>query len=292
MPSAFLGALGAGPLVADGAMGTQLYAQGFRYDVNYESLNLARPDAVRRVHDAYVRAGARALETNTFGANRARLARHGLETSVEAINRAAVRLARAAARDEAFVLGAVGPTGRALADAPARREAEGAFREQAAALAAAGVDALLVETMTDPDELALAASAARAEAPHLPLVALASIDERLALRDGSSLAAAGARLADLGASAIGVNCSFGPEQALRALTSLRPIGLPLVAMPNAGLPRDDGGRLAYPSGPEPFGACARRLFDLGVALVGGCCGTTPEHIRRVAEACAGAAPAA
>ncbi|HEU4409194.1 MAG TPA: homocysteine S-methyltransferase family protein [Polyangiaceae bacterium] len=283
MPSSFLAALRAGALVADGAMGTELHARGFLYDVNYENLNLSRPEVVRGIHQAYARAGARVLETNTFGANRARLARHGLEGLARAINLAAARLAREAAPEGAFVVGALGPTGAPLDTGAGRREAEGALREQAAALADGGVDALLVETMTRPDELALALAAARREAPGLPLVAQMVVNERLELEGGAALDAAGARLAALGADALGVNCSDGPLAAL-ALERLRPLGLPLTAMPHAGLPRETEGLLAYPETPEAFGRLARRLFALGAALVGGCCGTTPEHVRRVAEA--------
>lgn len=273
-------------LVADGAMGTQLYERGFGYEVSYEGLNLTQPEVIRNIHESYIGAGANLLEANTFGANRVRLERHGLADRVDAINRAALRLAREAAGDAAFVVGAIGPSGLSLANASEaeRRRAEYAFREQAAALAAAGADGLVVETMIGPDELALAVSAARLEAPNLPLIAQVSVDERLALSDGTPVALVGARLRDLGADAVGINCGEGPAQALLAVERLLSLGLPLTAMPNAGLPYPREGPLDYPSSPEHFGALARRLFALGVALVGGCCGTTPEHVRALAAA--------
>jgi homocysteine S-methyltransferase len=287
MPSPFLAALAPATLAADGAMGTELYARGLGYDTNYEGLNLARPALVTDVHRAYVRAGARVLATNTFGANRVRLARHGLERRAADLNRAAVRLAREAARGEAFVVGAVGPTGLAFAGASARsdaRAADEAFREQAAALASAGVDALLVETMGRLDELLLAARAARAEAPGVPLVAQMTVDRRLALADGASVDDAGRRLRDAGADALGVNCCDGPHTALLAAERLLPLGPPVAVAPSAGLPRAAGDRLVYPVSPDDFGAFARAARALGVALVGGCCGTTPAHVRAAVRA--------
>jgi methionine synthase / methylenetetrahydrofolate reductase (NADH) len=282
MASSFLAALRASTLVADGAMGTAFHARGFLYKVNYEGLNLSHPDLVRGLHEAYARAGAAVLETNTFGANRLRLDRHGLAPQAPAINRAAVRLAREAAPG-AFVVGAIGPLGRPPADAAERRAGEAAFREQAETLAAEGVDALLVETMLHPDEVVSAVTAARAAAPSVPLVAQLVVDERLELSDASPVDAVGRRLVGLGVDALGINCSDGRLAAL-GVERLRPLGLPLTAMPNAGLPREVEGRLVYPATPEQFGAFARRLVGLGVALVGGCCGTTPEHIRQIAAA--------
>ncbi len=138
--------------------------------------------------------------------------------------------------------------------------------------------------MIGPDELSLAVSAARIEAPNLPLIAQVSVNEGLALNDGTPIAVIGARLRELGADAVGINCAEGPAQALLAINALRSLGLPLTAMPNAGLPRQLEGRLFYPSSPEHFGSFARRLFALGVSLVGGCCGTTPEHVRAIAAA--------
>ena len=282
----FLQAARGGALVADGAMGTQLYERGVLYSVNYEELNLSRPDLVRRIHEEYVRAGANVIETNTFGANRIRLTRHGHADNLVAINERAVTLAREAARGQAYVVGAVGPSG--LPVSPLSEDERGrvrdAFSEQIAALASAGVDAILFETMGHPDELLLAIECAKREARGLPIVAQVTVNERLELMDGTSLPQMGQRLVDAGADVLGINCSDGPQQVLAAAELLLPFGLPVSAMPNAGLPRKVDDRLIYVSTPEYFGVFARRMYKLGVAMVGGCCGTTDAHVKRIAAA--------
>ncbi|MFO0658787.1 MAG: bifunctional homocysteine S-methyltransferase/methylenetetrahydrofolate reductase [Polyangiaceae bacterium] len=282
----FLTALRNGALVADGAMGTQLYERGILFNVNYEELNLSRPDLVRRIHEAYVRAGAQLIETNSFGANAIRLERHGFADRMSAINRAAVKLVREVAKPGTYIAGAVGPSGKLLVGLT--REEQGvirdAFRAQIAELVTEGVDALLLETMGQPEEILLAVEAAKIEAPGVPLIAQVFVNDSLLLSDGTDVGTMGARLKEAGVDVLGINCSDGPQQVLSAVEKLLPIGLPISAMPNAGLPRKVDNRLIYVSTPEYFGVFARRMFKLGVKLVGGCCGTTPEHVKRIAAA--------
>jgi homocysteine S-methyltransferase len=282
----FLDALRTGALIADGAMGTQLYERGILFNINYEELNLSRPEAVLRIHESFVQAGARVLETNTFGANRVRLARHGHGERVKEINTAAVKIAREASRGLAYVVGAVGPSGQVFQAAlrEDREQWSRAFREQIAALAEAGVDAILLETMHQSDEAVMAVEAARAEAKGLPILVQFSPNDRLEMVDGTPIATLGARLKEEGVDALGVNCSEGPQLVYAAAERLLPLGLPVTVMPNAGLPHKVDDRLIYVSTPEYFGVFARRFYKLGVKMVGGCCGTTPEHIRKIASA--------
>lgn len=286
-PTKFIDAVRRGVLVVDGGMGTQIYERGVLFNVNYEDLVTSRPDLVLRIHEDYVRAGAQIVETNTFGANRVRLARHGYSDRVKELNLVAARLARQAIGDRGFVAGAIGPSGQVLApfgDDDRARVRE-AFREQAEALAQGGVDLLMVETMRQPDELFLAIEGIRlAVGDSLPLVAQVSVDTDLTMADGTPIAEVGARLRDTGCDVIGVNCCDGPQVVLSAIEKLLPLGVHLAAIPNAGLPRRVDDRFIYVSTPEYFGVFARRLCKLGVRLIGGCCGTTPEHIRRIAAA--------
>jgi homocysteine S-methyltransferase len=280
-------ALARGALTLDGGMGTQLYERGVLFNINYEELVVSRPELVQRIHEDYVRAGAQVLETNTFGANRVRLARFGLEDRVEELNRAATGLALRAAGERAYVAGAMGPTGLVFGgfSAEERERVRSAFREQAAALAAAGVDALMLETIHQPEELWLAIEGIRsAVGRELPLVAQVSVDHQLRLADGTPIVRVGELLKEQGVDVIGVNCSEGPQLVLSAIEQLLPFGVPLSAVPNAGLPRRVDDRFIYVSTPEYFGVFARRLCKLGVRLIGGCCGTTPEHVRRIAAA--------
>ncbi len=286
-PTRFVDAVRRGVLVVDGGMGTQIYERGVLFNVNYEELVVSRPELVLRIHEDYARAGAQIIETNTFGGNRIRLARHGLSERVAEMNLAAARLARQAIGDRGFVAGAMGPTGQVLAPfgEDERARVRDAFREQAEALAQGGVDVLMIETMRQPDELFLAVEGARlAVGDSLPIVAQVSVDTDLALADGTPIADIGARLRDVGCDVIGVNCCDGPQVVLSAIEKLLPLGVPLAAIPNAGLPRRVDDRFIYVSTPEYFGVFARRLCKLGVRLIGGCCGTTPEHIRRIAAA--------
>jgi homocysteine S-methyltransferase len=283
----FLEAIRRGVLTVDGGMGSQLYERGVLFNVNYEELVASRPEIVERIHEDYIRAGAQVIETNTFGGNRVRLARHGLEDRVHDLNLAAARLARKAVADRAWVAGAIGPTGLVFAgfSEEERVRVRDAFREQAAALAEGGVDVLMIETMRQPEEIELAIEGVRlAVDGRIPIVAQVSVDEALTMADGTPVAAMGERLKELGCDVIGVNCCDGPQVVYAAVEKLLPLGVPVSAIPNAGLPRRVDDRFIYVSTPEYFGVFARRLCKLGVKLIGGCCGTTPEHVRRIAAA--------
>jgi homocysteine S-methyltransferase len=282
-----LDALANDVLVLDGAMGTQLYERGVHYSTCFEELNLSRPELLTQVHESYLRAGAMILETNTFGANALRLEKHGLAPRVEAINEAGVRVARAVAGAKAYVVGAIGPSGYFLGDPSAEDLARvsAAILEQAHALVSAGVDALYVETVRQTSELRVMIEAAvEAAAGHMPVIASVSIDENDRMADGTPSGEIARSMKDWGASVIGVNCSDGPMNVLSAVEPMLAAGLPVCAAPNAGLPRRVDERMVYVSTPEYFGLYARRLLKLGVRVVGGCCGTTPEHIKRVAAA--------
>ena len=271
--------LAEGPLLADGGMGTALIDTGVPVDACMEALNERAPARVAGIHAAFVGAGARLLLTNTFGANRFRLDQHGLADRVGAICAAGVTLARDAAPE--LVAGSIGPLGVRLQPygrVPAE-EAFAAYREQAAALAAAGVDVLVIETQTDVRELAEAVAAAREAAPGTALLASATFtrDDRTLL--GDTPEAVAGRLLELGVDGLGVNCGEGPAQALRIARLLAPIagaaGVPLLARPNAGGPTEVGGRFVYPATPEYVAEVVRALLEEGVTIVGGCCGTGP-----------------
>jgi methionine synthase / methylenetetrahydrofolate reductase(NADPH) len=282
------------PVLADGAMGTVLYARGVANSRSIDELNLSDPNLILSVHEEYLQAGAELLETNTFGANRFRLARHGLGASVAEINAAGVRLARHAVQrlkekqaGEAWVGGSVGPLGVRLEPLgkTGLDEARAAFAEQIAVLAENGVDLLIIETMPALNEARQALEAAREVAPHLPVLVMVTVDDESECLDGSSPAQAAALLAEWGADAIGVNCSTGPATVLTALETMRTAtSLPIAAMPNAGLPRAVGGRNIYLCSPEYMASFARKAIAAGAQLVGGCCGTTPNHIRAMRSA--------
>ncbi|MCL2723404.1 MAG: bifunctional homocysteine S-methyltransferase/methylenetetrahydrofolate reductase [Polyangiaceae bacterium] len=285
--SSFLEALATGPLVVDGAMGTQLYERGVLFSSCFEELCLSRPELVKKTHEDYVRAGAQVLETNTFGANAMRLDRHGLSGKVREINVAGVRLARDAAGGKAFVAGAIGPSGYFLGDALAEDLAKvrAAIAEQAEALVDAGVDALVIETVRQTNELRVAVESAVAVSKgQIPVVASASVDEQSRMSDGTTSAEIARLMREWGASVVGVNCCAGPMNVLEAVEPMLELKLPVWAVPNAGLPRRVDERLVYVSTAEYFGVYARRMFKMGVRLVGGCCGTTPDHIKRIAAA--------
>ena len=280
------------PHVADGGMGTMLYARGAFLNVCYDELSIQRPDLVRDIHREYVRAGAELIETNTFGANPFKLAHYGLTADTERINAAAARLARDAAGSDALVLGAIGPLGVRMEPfgETGTDEAEGAFGRQAAGLVDGGVDGFILETFSDVGELAAAARAVRRHSA-LPIIAQMTVGTDGRTAYGTEPAAFGPQLADLGVAAIGVNCSVGPHGVLEAIEQLaRSVSLPLSAMPNAGLPREVGDRKIYMASPEYLGEYARRLVEAGARIVGGCCGTTPDHIREVAKFVRSAAP--
>jgi homocysteine S-methyltransferase len=275
-------------------MGTVLYARGVFINRCYDELNLSDPGLILSIHEEYLQAGAEILESNTFGANRFRLGRHGLADQVNEINAAGVRIARQAVErlkekqaGEAWVAGAVGPLGVRLEPLgkTGLDEARAAFAEQIAALAAAGVDLLSIETMPALNEAREALAAARETAPELPVLVMVTVDDDGNCLDGSSPAHAAALLTEWGAGAIGVNCSTGPTMVLTAIEAMRDATtLPLAAMPNAGMPRAVEGRNIYLCSPEYMASFARKAIQAGVQIVGGCCGTTPNHIRAMRSA--------
>jgi len=286
-----LDAVRAGALVIDGAMGTQLYERGVLYSACFEELNVSRPELVSKVHDDYVRAGAQVIESNTFGANVLRLEKYGLSSRMRELNTAGVRLARAAAAGHAYVLGAIGPSGYFLGESGEAQPAQDLERvrsvllEQARTLVEAGVDGLLVETFRQTPELRVAVEAAvQAAEGRIPVIASASLDEAGRMAEGTGAEEVARLVKEWGASMVGVNCSEGPMAVLAAVEKMIPVGLPVLAAPNAGLPRRVDERMVYVSTPEYFGVYARRMIRVGVRLVGGCCGTTPEHVRRIAAA--------
>ncbi len=273
--------------VADGAMGTMLYAKGVSANRCYDELNLSLPALVRDVHQEYVRAGADLIETNTFGANRKRLAEFGFADKVRLINRAGVRIAREAARDQAFVGAAVGPLGVRLEPLGSTGvdEARSIFREQIEALVEAGVDCLMLETFRDLNEIRAAVEAARGAAgPEIVLVAHLSIEDDGRLQDGTSIEDFTRALDALPVDVIGLNCSSGPRVMLETLEKMGAFTLkPLSALPNAGLPASVDGRNIYLCSPEYMAHYAARFVEAGARIVGGCCGTTPEHIRKIRD---------
>jgi len=273
-------------VVFDGAMGTMLYARGVFINQCYDELNLRAPDLVRGIHDEYVRAGAQVLETNTFGANRVKLAQFGLADETRAINAAAARLARDAAGERVLVAGAVGPLGVRLEPfgATGRDEARAIFAEQIAALRDGGVDLIVAETFSDLDELCQAVLAAREVDPAMPVIAQAAIGADGLTSYGATPEDIVAALEGAGADVIGLNCSVGPQTILEAIERMAPhTTRKLSAQPNAGMPRDVSGRTMYMASPEYMATYARHLVSAGARVVGGCCGTTPEHIREMAD---------
>jgi homocysteine S-methyltransferase len=282
------------PVLADGAMGTVLYARGVFINRCYDELNLSDPNLILSIHEDYLQAGAEIIETNTFGANRFRLTRHGLASKVAEINAAGVRLAKQAVAHlkekqagTAFVAGSIGPLGVRLEPLgkTGLDEARAAFAEQIRALADGGVDILIIETMPALNEAREALLAAEETAPHLPILVMVTVDDDSNCLDGSSPAQAAALLTEWGAGAIGVNCSTGPATVLTAIEAMRSAtDLPLAAMPNAGMPRAIEGRNIYLCSPEYMASFARKAIAAGAQIVGGCCGTTPNHIRAMRSA--------
>jgi len=282
----FLDRLHGAILVGDGAMGTMLYSRGIFINRCFDELNLTAPELVLEIHRAYAAARADLLETNTYGANRIKLGAHGLEQQTEAINRRGVELARQAAGEEIYVAGAIGPSGIKAPQLGTRSNAEllEVFAEQAGALAAGGVDLILLETFHELHEILVALRAVRAVCA-LPVVAQMSYDEECKTSLGVQPETAVAALRDAGADVIGANCSVGPQAMLEVIQRLARAGAPLIsAQPNAGLPRLFEGRALYMSTPEYHAEFARRFIAAGANLVGGCCGTTPDHIKAIAGA--------
>ena len=271
--------------VADGAMGTMLYAKGVFVNRCYDELNLSLPAIVRDVHQEYVRAGADLIETNTFGANRKRLAEFGFADKARLINRAGVRIAREAAREQAFVAAAIGPLGVRLEPLGSTSvdEARSVFREQIEALVEAGVDCLMLETFRDLNEIRAAVEAAReAAGSEIVLVAHLSIEGDGRLQDGTSIEDFTRALDAMPVDVIGLNCSSGPQVMFETLEKMTAFtNKPLSALPNAGLPASVDGRNIYLCSPEYMAHYAARFVEAGARIVGGCCGTTPEHIKEI-----------
>ncbi|MCB9507312.1 MAG: bifunctional homocysteine S-methyltransferase/methylenetetrahydrofolate reductase [Myxococcales bacterium] len=274
-----------GPLVFDGAMGTELYRRGHFINKPFEGANLSDPGLVERIHAEYVGAGAEVIETNTFAANREKLRRVGLEADHDALNRAAVAIARRAAGDRAAVVGAIGPTGTKWGGLRAdQREAYAAvFADQARVLIEAGVDAIALETFSHLAELEVALAAIRPLTSGV-ILALGAFTGNLATADGVTPGAFGRAALAAGADVIGANCAEGPMELYTIAEHLAPLRAPVAILPNAGYPKPVDGRMIYMATPEYFGVFARRFFKLGVAAVGGCCGTSPDHVRAMAGA--------
>ena len=269
--------------VADGAMGTMLYARGVFLNVCYDELNLRQPDLVREIHADYVRAGADLLETNTFGANPLKLASHGLAGDTERINAEAARIATAAAGARAAVAGAIGPLGVRVEPFGelSIAEARDAFGRQVRGLLDGGVSGFVLETFSDVAELGAAVAAVRGLSD-LPIIAQMTVGTDGRTHYGTDPATFGPELEAMGVDVIGVNCSVGPHGVLEAVEALRRVTtLPLSAQPNAGLPLEVGDRKIYMASPEYMASYARRMVEAGARFVGGCCGTTPEHIRAI-----------
>lgn len=278
-----LEAIKQGGVVADGAMGSALYERGVYVNRNFDEINLEQSELVFQIHRDYLLAGAHILESNTYGANRVRLSRHGLADKTLEINTRGVQTALRAADGAAWVAGSVGPTG--LNPSQLRRsesEVSAAFIEQATALRDAGAHAWIIETFSHPEELRIALRAIR-PLGDLPLIAQfkAGLDGKLL--DGTDPLDFAKELRDWGADVIGVNCS-GPAQIFEIATAMVESEIPVCAMPNAGSPDTVEDRQIYLATPENFGVFARRLYKAGVKVVGGCCGTNPEHVQRVSSA--------
>jgi homocysteine S-methyltransferase len=274
-------AIASGPLLVDGAMGSLLYERGVLHTRSYDELVLSQPELIRTVHRDYVAAGAEVIETNTFGANRMALARHGLVDQAAAINRTAVDLARSVADDRAYVAGAVGPTGVkfGIASASERKLARFALAEQIDTLVLAGVDAIVLETFGSILEMETAIQVAKERGPRVPVIAMMVFDASGKGDGGLGPAEIADRMIAAGADVVGGNCGIGPAELYQVAVGMVGRGKPVIAQPNAGLPASVEGRTLYVANPEHFGVFARRMLKSGVRMIGGCCGTTPEHTR-------------
>ena len=285
----FLTAIEDRALVCDGAMGTMLYTKGVFISRCFDELNLSAPELVREVHADYVKAGADIIETNTFGANRTKLMTHGLAEQTREINLEGARLAREAARANAFVAGAIGPLGIRIEPwgKTSIEEARTVFRDQAQALVDGGVDLFILETFFDLNEVQAAMRGVR-DVSDRPLVVQMSVEDDGNSQEGTPPELFAKRLDEWGADVVGLNCSVGPQAMLDAIERIaNATSKKLSAQPNAGKPRSIEGRNIYLCSPEYMASYARRLVEHGVRIVGGCCGTTPEHIRAIRKAVQG-----
>ncbi len=280
------------PLLADGAMGTQLHGRGVSMDACFDDLNRKRPDIILDIHRAYLKAGAELLETNTFGANRYKLADHGLEDRVAEINRAGAQLARQAIRESerenVYIAGSVGPLGLGVQPYGRLKEedASAAYAEQINGLIAGGVDVILFETFNDLAEILIALKTVRDIAPDMPVICQMTFAQDDRTLSGHMPGAVARALVEAGADVIGVNCSGGPVQIARVLQQMRQVepGAIYSAMPNAGFPQTLGGRTMYPATSDYFADYALQFKAIGANIIGGCCGTTPDHISAMRKA--------
>jgi len=288
MPQNFIDRLKQSPVLCDGAMGTLLYAKGIFINRCYDELNLSQPELIRGVHHDYLQAGAEIIETNTFGANSFRLARHSIADRVHDINLAGAHVAREAAKSfDVWVAGSIGPLGVRIEPLgkTSFEEARTAFREQIASLVEGGVDLLMLETFGYLEELHQAVLACRDVHARIPVIAQVTIDEDGNCLDGSDPEAFAARLTEWNVDVLGINCSVGPVAMLDAIERVRAVtSVPLAAQPNAGMPRSVEGRNIYLCSPEYMASYTRKFVAAGVQLIGGCCGTTPDHIRAMKAA--------
>ena len=283
--NSLLALLESGPIVADGAMGTQLYERGLFVNRSLEEACLSKPSLVRQIHEEYIDAGAQLIETHTFAANAVKLARHDLGDKFEEINKNAVQIALEAADGRAVVSGAVGPTGKVpgvMTDNELNAIMD-VYRSQVTILVEQGVHCLSFETFRQLSEIRLAIKAAQ-DVCDLPIIAQVAFDADVKTADGAGPARAAEILKEAGVDIVGANCVEGPVGVYNAVEKMVGRGIPVAARPNAGYPRLDDDRLIYMATPEYFGVYARRYFKLGVTLVGGCCGTSPEHTQRIAAA--------
>lgn len=272
-------------LVADGAMGTALYARGISYQSCFEELNESQPQVIESLHREYVAAGAQILTTNTFGANRFRLGGHGFERRVREINRAGAQIAKRAAGDSVHVGGSIGPLNRMLEPIGklSLTEAREAFREQVIGLLEGGVDTFIVETMSSLVEMREAISAIRELSADVPIIATMTFTEEGKTLVGDKPSEVRGALKEYGADVVGANCSVGPQPMLDVIERMVGGNIPVAAQPNAGFPKLVGSRYIYLASPQYFAEYAARFVQAGVGLVGGCCGTTAEHIHAIAD---------
>lgn len=278
--------LAKGPVLFDGAMGTMLYSMGIFINRSFDETNLSNPGLVSRVHRAYVDAGAMVLQSNTFASNRVRLAKFGMDEKLKQVNVRGVKLAREAAGNAALVAGSMGPTGLVpdLYHTNQLNDLREVFKEQAGILLDSGVDLMILETFKYPAEIHLAIEAIHGLQPDMPVIALMSFGKDLLVSDGSAPARVAQLLHEWGADVIGSNCGVGPAQVYDVMAAMAGENRVLMAQPNAGLPRNIDSRVMYMATPDYFAEYARRYVDMGVRIIGGCCGTTSEHIRRMAQA--------
>ncbi len=296
MSYAFLKRLAQGPILGDGGMGTYLYAKGASFGKAFDELNLSQPELVAEVHDEYINAGSELIETNTYGANRIKLRQYGLQDKVREINIKAAKIARERreiAGKEIFVAGSIGPSGKPIESlgGVVRSEVRSAFREQVEALLEGGVDLLIVETISDLEVLRLATEVIH-ELCDLPVIGQVTITDELTTIHGNTPLEVVQAANELKLDVIGANCSVGPQRIYDFLSLVRDeTDIYLSAQPNAGLPRFHEGRFFYVSSPDYFREYCCRFLNLGISVIGGCCGTTPLHIRAMREAFATFKPA-